>query len=305
MTVGRERLRRDAPFLRASSLLLSLLFFLATIDGSAQVGVDSLFRERPIPDTIIVTPPPTRWDIFVGDLSIIGRDGLDYVTAPARWSSGAWGIAGGVAVGTVGLSFVDSMIASDVQRTEFSPVVKTTMNVGSEYGELVYAQLLTVGLYGSGLAFDHQGIRITGRMLTQALLYSGAVTMGLRYVLGRDRPSGTADPHLFLYFQSSNDHQSFPSGHTTVAFAASSILADRIDNLPVTVFLYSMATLTAVSRVIRNRHWASDVFFGAALGLASGHYVIARQHEREDPEVKKEGFVIRPYPIGLEITMRW
>lgn len=305
MMVAGEQLRRRGRFLLPNPLLLTLVFSLAVGNSTAQVGGDSSFTAQPIPDSVFTPPSPTRWDTFVDDLSIIGRDGLQYLTAPSRWSATDWGMAGGVIIGTAGLSFVDSAIAIDVQRTEFSPAVNTTMDIGSEYGELVYAQLLTLGLYGSGLALEHEGIRVTGRMLTQALLYSGAITMGLRYTLGRDRPSGTTDPHLFLFFQSSNDHQSFPSGHTTVAFAVSSVLADRINYPPATVFLYGMATLTAVSRIIKNRHWTSDVFFGAALGLASGHFVISRQHEREDPDRTMEGFFIRPYPVGLEITMRW
>jgi len=281
------------------ALLFLVVPLLLTPAGLAAQG------EGGVIDTTTPPPPPTRWDKVEDDLSIIGRDGLGYLTAPARWSPVEWGIAGGAVIGSGGLSLADSSLAAHAQQTTFSPTLATTFDVGSQYGELVYAQILTVGMYGTGVALDHDGIRVTGRMLVQTLLYSGVVTMGLRYLLGRERPSEVDDPHCFSFFQTDNEHQSFPSGHTTVAFAVSSILADRISEPVVTVALYGMATLTAISRVAKNRHWTSDVFFGAAVGVATGRYVIARQHEREGPDDSPQGLIIRPYPIGVMLTMRW
>jgi membrane-associated phospholipid phosphatase len=39
---------------------------------------------------------------------------------------------------------------------------------------------------------------------------------------------------------------------------------------------FAAAAYTAVSRITANQHWASDVVFGAAVGLASGRTVTIR-----------------------------
>ena len=74
-----------------------------------------------------------------------------------------------------------------------------------------------------------------------------------------------------------------PSGHATVAFAVSSVLAERIDNLYASIGLYSIASVTAISRLYHNRHWLSDVAVAATIGTATGLFVV-RQDIR-DPDM--------------------
>lgn len=68
-----------------------------------------------------------------------------------------------------------------------------------------------------------------------------------------------------------NDH-SFPSGHTTLAFAAATTLYRRYGwqwGFPA----YGIATLTGVARVAAREHHWWDVAAGAALGFGSGWLV--------------------------------
>ncbi|MCG8580987.1 MAG: phosphatase PAP2 family protein, partial [Bacteroidales bacterium] len=64
---------------------------------------------------------------------------------------------------------------------------------------------------------------------------------------------------------------SFPSGHTAQAFLAARFLDKEYgENMPWIRWLgYSMATTTGVCRIIKNRHWASDVLLGAGIGFLS------------------------------------
>lgn len=61
---------------------------------------------------------------------------------------------------------------------------------------------------------------------------------------------------------------SFPSGHTTIAFINAAILSKEYkEQYPwISILGYSCATVTGLSRVANNRHWMSDVLFGASLG---------------------------------------
>ena len=64
-----------------------------------------------------------------------------------------------------------------------------------------------------------------------------------------------------------------PSGHTTVAFALATALADDIHRPWATVGLYTLAAGVGWSRINDNRHWLSDVAGGAILGITSAKLV--------------------------------
>lgn len=89
-----------------------------------------------------------------------------------------------------------------------------------------------------------------------------ALTAGTGYILKHSihstRPDGT-------------DDHSFPSGHTAVAFCGATVLHKEYGKVSpwISVAGYSVATLTAVDRVRRNRHRWGDVAAGAAIGYLS------------------------------------
>jgi membrane-associated phospholipid phosphatase len=129
------------------------------------------------------------------------------------------------------------------------------------------------------LAFNNSSVRVTGRMTFEALLFSGATTLVLKSVIGRSRPYTNEGTHKFNWFQFvNNDNQSLPSGHTTVAFAVSSVLAARIQNVFATIGLYGLAALTAGARIYEDQHWLSDTFLGAAIGGFIGN-AVAHLHD--------------------------
>ena len=72
-----------------------------------------------------------------------------------------------------------------------------------------------------------------------------------------------------LNLRSGND--SFPSGHTAIAFAAARFFDKRYAT-EASLYLYAAAGLTAIARVKADKHYAKDVVAGAALGYASAEY---------------------------------
>ena len=64
-----------------------------------------------------------------------------------------------------------------------------------------------------------------------------------------------------------------PSGHTSSAFGFAASLADDVHPLWAKIGLYTLATGTAWSRVYDNKHWTSDVVFGALVGITSAKLV--------------------------------
>ena len=66
-------------------------------------------------------------------------------------------------------------------------------------------------------------------------------------------------------------YNSFPSGHTATAFMTASMLHKEFGHISpwYSIGAYTVATATGVTRILNNRHWVSDVFAGAAIGIVS------------------------------------
>jgi membrane-associated phospholipid phosphatase len=92
-------------------------------------------------------------------------------------------------------------------------------------------------------------------------------------VLGRERPNQSTSA---WEFDPGTTDASFPSGHTSLAFAMAASLSDDIHRTWATVGLYGVGTGVAVARVYQLDHWVSDVVGGAALGITSAKLVSGR-----------------------------
>jgi membrane-associated phospholipid phosphatase len=113
-------------------------------------------------------------------------------------------------------------------------------------------------LYIVGRATNRYKAARVGADLIQAQAVAAVLTTAVKVAVQRTRPDGAP--------------LSFPSGHTSVSFASSTIL-HRHFGWKVGVPAYGLATLVAVSRIQTKRHYPSDVVFGATLGVLSARTV--------------------------------
>ncbi|HET9135911.1 MAG TPA: phosphatase PAP2 family protein, partial [Candidatus Kapabacteria bacterium] len=115
-----------------------------------------------------------------------------------------------------------------------------------------------------------------------------------------------AGPYDFHPFTTNDDRNSLPSGHTTVAFAISSVLAARIDHPLASILLYGAATCTAFSRMYHDRHWFSDTFLGAAIATSTGLWVVKRDEDRSAGSAQTENkLLISPGLGSVSLTYRF
>lgn len=123
-----------------------------------------------------------------------------------------------------------------------------------------YAQFFPfVAIYG----FEIAGMkpRTDFKNRTAILVKGQLVNLGLVYILKKSlkepRPDGTA--------------YSFPSGHTANVFAGATMLAIEYgeNHKWVPYAAYGVATTVGAMRMINNKHYISDVLFGAGLGILS------------------------------------
>ena len=66
-----------------------------------------------------------------------------------------------------------------------------------------------------------------------------------------------------------SNRRSFPSGHTSASFIAATV-AHKLYGRQISSPAFLLAGLTGISRIHDNKHYLSDVIFGAALGITIG-----------------------------------
>ena len=139
-----------------------------------------------------------------------------------------------------------------------SPTVRTTLEGGDKYGNLTLQLPIAVGWWVTGHAMGSARAVDAGRDLLRAQISATSWSYALKFAAQRTRPNG--------------DPRSFPSGHATATFATAMVLQDHY-GWKVGVPVFGAATYTAISRIIDNKHWASDVTMGAFVGIASARTV--------------------------------
>ncbi len=118
--------------------------------------------------------------------------------------------------------------------------------------------------YAAVFAFDAAGIRSQHSSLRKvstigtAIIINLVVIQGLKYSIAEPRPDGSSN-------------NSFPSGHTATAFMGAHIFHKEYKHRSVfySIGAYALATFTGVFRQLNNRHWISDVFAGAGIGIGT------------------------------------
>lgn len=95
---------------------------------------------------------------------------------------------------------------------------------------------------------------------------AGGLSYGLKEAFPERRPDGS-------------DNKSFPSGHTSISFAAAATLQNRY-GWKVGVPAQLVAAFVGLSRVEAEKHHVHDVLVGAAIGEASGFLITRKANDR-------------------------
>jgi len=115
----------------------------------------------------------------------------------------------------------------------------------------------------------------------EAVGYAGIITSVTKSLAGRSRPYNQEGKARFRPVDFNAGHTSFPSGHSTVSFAVSTVLANNTDNMFLKIFYFSASSLVACARIYHNDHWVSDAITGSLIGYFAGNYVSNRDYENK------------------------
>lgn len=141
------------------------------------------------------------------------------------------------------------------------------------FGQIETYGTVTAGILAVGLASGNDDLTRSGGRLAATLALAGSTSALSKLVLGRPRPNESSDADGYVPF---SGQEAMPSGHTTMAFAMATTLADEIDRPWASVGLYALATGVGWSRINDDRHWLTDVAAGAVLGVTSAKLVNGR-----------------------------
>lgn len=228
-----------------------------------------------------------------GPVATVFSDAKDYVTAPLRARGTQWARFG-VTLGAIALAHQ----YDDDVREHFDTVTVApgTSPDTRDARDAAPALLALGGTWIAAVVSDADDGRREAGMMLEAAMLSGAAGYALKELARRERPYTTADDGAWR-----EDGDSFPSLHTTAAFAIGTVLAesgdDRLRWLRRTLG-YGLAVATAYGRMDHDAHWLSDTVAGAGLGVATARFVM-KQRER-DGERGRVGF--EPLPDGVAIS---
>jgi len=156
---------------------------------------------------------------------------------------------------------------------------------GSADDYLRFAPIAAVyGLNALGIQGKNNFGNVTAISLKSFLLNDFIVST-LKKAVNAERPNG--DPH------------SFPSGHTSMAFAFAQVLHHEFGDKSIwySVGAYSCATTVGLMRIVKGAHWASDVLAGAGIGMFSTEVVYLTHQYKWDGEHIRN-FDIFPFSVG-------
>jgi len=178
------------------------------------------------------------------------------------------------------------------QTNRFFKKVAVTVEAIAEPG----AFFIGGALYAAGRLSDNDRMADLGLHGTEAIVIGLAITSVIKYAAGRARPFvDNNKPHDFEFGRGFKGHEyrSFPSGHSLIGFAAAAVVTDEARRWrPESVWyvapaMYGGAMLIAASRMYDDRHWASDVIVGAAIGIVSGRKIVRYHHTHPDNRIDR------------------
>lgn len=238
-------------------------------DGAGSARAADSSRTRLVAGVPRSTDPVTRSTLFTRSDAVLGAGFLVAVAAAVPFDRGL---------------ALESQEA-ELQTNRLVGTTATGFRVLGDPGAI----LLGASLFVGGRLSHRPRAADVGLHITEAVVLSGVATSLVKGVAGRARPYMVGDRRpgdfaLWRGFVRGGSYSSFPSGHTTVAFAAAAVATDEIGRLwpnrqrIAGTVLYGSAAAVGLSRMYHDKHWASDVIAAAAVGTLVGRGVVRYQH---------------------------
>jgi membrane-associated phospholipid phosphatase len=230
--------------------------------------------------------------------TVLGRT----LASPAHWKGSDFLKLSAVIGAGLVLGFADEGIRDSVMghRTKGT---KDFYDFVTRFGEGPYLGGFVAGLFAVGQFSGNDGLRRTAWLGVESYLAASVFSTALKFAVGRDRPEVDKGNQSFHPFATRSSQTSMPSGHATSVWSVATVIADRTDNGFVDAACYGVAFLTSLSRIYVDKHWASDVLIGSAIGYFTAKKICALNREAEGPKLSASfGVVGRRQAVTLSLS---
>jgi hypothetical protein len=180
-----------------------------------------------------------------------------------------------------------------VEPFQESMVEQDLLGDYSRYGDLagqMIPNLIYMGYMGlDGHYSEQEESARRAKLMFKVSAFSGITTFFLKRLINERRPN-------------KGDRNSFPSGHSTTAFAFASVIA--IEHPGWKYAAYGLASFVAFSRINDNAHYLHDVVMGATIGTSFG-YALAQKSKEDTDKVSDINYSISPLVGGQYIGLNY
>lgn len=185
----------------------------------------------------------------------------------------------------IGVSIIT--ISYDKEIREFiqsnkNETIDTLADITRKMGEFYPIGIIL----GAGYVFENEKAVKTGIYSLEASVLSSIITITGKNIFSRARPYTDEGSNSWWNESFNSNYASFPSGHTTVAFATATTIASMYsENKYIPTISYTLAALGGISRIYDNKHWASDVILGGTIGYITARSLIYIKSKKSDAYV--------------------
>ena len=239
------------------------------------------------------SPPPPAASAPQASRSGLASDIKRYFTAPLHWNRSDWAWFGGALVAIGATHHYDTQVRTHFLKTLTSAPTTSSKDVQ----DAIPATAVFVATWGYANLIDDRNGRAEAWAMLEAAGLASVSGYALKYAVGREGPDRTSDPNQWR----KGGGNSFPSAHSTAAFAVGTVLAESGSDdyrWMRRVLGYGLGAATGYERLKHNAHWLSDTVAGAALGVASAHFAMNRR-DRTDEET---GLRVVPLERGAMLS---
>jgi hypothetical protein len=249
-------------------------------DMSTYDGLGNFAERRDEQNLPAVNPPvramPDMWQVFRWRL----EQSVSTTPTLSQWAKGTM-VAGGTILAS---SLLDKPVDRFMKKHAGSTIAHQWNNAGKAM------PVVLAGAAAGAVAFGDSRMQNMGIISLESMTAAAAVSVATKRLVGRARPSDEAGQWSRAADRS---NASFPSNHSTVAFAAVTPFAQEYD----APWLYGLAAAGSLGRTAGRQHWVSDVVAGGVLGYAMGSWLWQSQRDNT-----KSGFAINPAPKSISIA---